>query len=464
MSAGKTDQYKELREVFPLFHYEGYRYEFRPPAFHIDYAFRLGEKFRFRPSLVIESSLFGEKMPVPHEAIGRMVAELGMIEMLSYWKATCSPRIIIQPRFWNEEQLRWWKKLYYNGLGEFFYTNGIEPDPEGFVNFSGYPGAGAGPSAFETGGKMIIPVGGGKDSVVTLQVLRKMEGEKIPFMINPTKAMLETTRAAGYDPGRSVNVRREIDPQLLELNRRGFLNGHTPFSAVVAFTGLMAAALSGSRYLALSNESSASEPTDPATGVNHQYSKSYEFETGFRQYVAAYLTGSVEYFSFLRPLNELQIASLFSEYPHQFGRFRSCNVGSKTDTWCGQCPKCLFTWIILAPFISAGKLTDIWKKNLLNDVRLRPLLDQLTGMSPVKPFECVGSIKDVNSALSLTLNQLPDNAELPALLRYFRSLPVYDPDLTPENCMHLRDYNKMNHLPARFSEILKSVLDASLSQ
>ena len=39
----------------------------------------------------------------------------------------------------------------------------------------------------------------------------------------------------------------------------------------------------------------------------------------------------------------------------------------------------------------------------MDDEALRPAFRQLTGQDPVKPFECVGTIDEVNAALRMSL-------------------------------------------------------------
>jgi hypothetical protein len=220
-----------------------------------------------------------------------------------------------------------------------------------------------------------------------------------------------------------IRVKRSIHAELLRLNDLGFLNGHTPFSALLAFVSAFVAALCGIRSIALSNESSANEPTDIVTGVNHQYSKSFEFESDFRQYLKAHVTPDINYFSFLRPLNEYTIAGLFANMPAYFPVFKSCNAGSKTDTWCGKCPKCLFTFIILSPHLSKKKVVEIFGKDLLDDKSLLAFFKELAGIAEIKPFECVGTVDEVNYALIRTIERRGEI--LPELLRFYISTPFF---------------------------------------
>jgi hypothetical protein len=261
----------------------------------------------------------------------------------------------------------------------------------------------------------------------------------------------------GYYYDSVFEINRTIDPLLLELNSHGFLNGHTPFSALLAFSSALAAIMTGRKYIALSNESSANESTVPGSSVNHQYSKSIDFEGDFRWYLKKYIIPDLEYFSFLRPLNELQIARLFSGFPGYFSVFRSCNVGSKTDTWCGQCPKCLFTYIILSPFLDPAQVETMFGKNLLNDTALIPILNELTGVSRTKPFDCIGTIDEVNAALVNLIRKLPEN-DLPALLNEYKTSEAYIRYQQFDYQSLLGAFNQEHFLPVEYENILRSYL------
>jgi hypothetical protein len=160
--------------------------------------------------------------------------------------------------------------------------------------------------------------------------------------------------------------------------------------------------------IALSNESSANEPTIPGTDINHQYSKSEEFEIDFQEYLHDNMNDIAHYYSYLRPYNELQIGEMFAQYPAYFPAFRSCNAGSKENKWCCNCPKCLFTSIILAPFIEEKKWISIFGEDLLNKPSLLHYFQELTGVADNKPFECVGTIEEVNRAINLVKDKYKD--------------------------------------------------------
>lgn len=414
--------YEQLKTDYPFFVYEGYTIIDSAEKLHVTYQFNLADKFSFYPELVFFKNGLSDNN-LSTEVVNNFVFHIGLVELISYWKAACPPQIIIKPFNLTQEQIDWWKYLWFNGLGEFFYTNNIRVSLLEYVQVTclgkDYPE----PIFIQADNKkVLVPVGGGKDSAVTLELL-KTYFECTPFAVNPRGAIMETILAAGFSSESIIRVKRSIDPELLRLNDHGFLNGHTPFSALIAFVGSFAAALFGMRSIALSNESSANEPTDMITGVNHQYSKSFEFESDFRHYIKTYITPDLNYFSFLRPLNEYSIAGLFAKMPAYFPVFKSCNAGSKTDIWCGKCPKCLFTFIILSPHLSKKKMVDIFGKDLLDDRSLIGFFDELAGISETKPFECVGTVDEVNFALVRAIEKRGD--VLPELLRYYISTPFF---------------------------------------
>lgn len=404
----QNEKYLALRRRHAVFEYTGYHWNTDEAGLRLCFDFRMGD-VEFHPTALVERRPFldfGDSA-----AIDRTVFEIGMVELVSYWKCACPPVVSVLCAPDDGVDTAFWRKLYWNGLGEFFYTNAIEATEDDFMDLrltaavgrEGHESAVCGRQRREG---YLVPIGGGKDSVVTLELLRKAGCPVRPLIMNPRGATTWCAEAAGFPLDEVLVIRRTIDPTLLELNRQGYLNGHTPFSAMLAFYTMLASVLSGVANVALSNESSANESTVPGSTVNHQYSKCLEFEDDFRRYAERLLPeGRFRYFSFLRPLSELQIAMLFSRQTAYHDIFRSCNVGSKQDIWCGHCAKCLFAYIILSPFIEPARLDAIFGKSMLADLALRHEMMQLCGMAETKPFECVGTVGEVRQALAMTLNR-----------------------------------------------------------
>jgi len=442
--SGNYKKYQTLRTEFPIFTYEDFSVVRSEKTITLEFLFVVNEHLKFRPTLSIPERSFYIIDALSDEQLNILAFHIGMIELVSYWKATCSPTVVIKPFALSKEQIDWWKKLYFQGLGEFFYVNEIATNVADFMTIettsdvvlkkqsfnlegdSRLRGNDADSSRLRENdrtGKTIVPIGGGKDSVVTLELLRKSMVEIRPMIINPRGATLNCAKIAGFERDEIIEVKRTICPQLLDLNAKGFLNGHTPFSAMLAFVSLLTSAITGMKHIALSNESSANEATVLGTDVNHQYSKSLEFENDFRDYVKEFISDDFDYYSFLRPYNELKIAEYFAGFPQYHSVFRSCNVGSKDDIWCCNCAKCLFAYIILSPFIEPEKMVEIFNENLFNKFSLKYEFNQLIGIEKTKPFECVGTIDEVNTALNLCIQRF--SSYTPTLIEYYKTLPNF---------------------------------------
>jgi hypothetical protein len=398
----KKELFQTLRKKYTEFHYLNYAFEVKDNCITMQFFFQTNE-LRFSPKMTLKLGKYVQNMN--KNEINGLVFNIGLIELVSYWKATCSPKIVIHNYTLDKIQQKWWKKLYYKGLGEFFYQNEIKCYLNNFVRFSftedAKPYSNLLFKEIKKSKKAIVPIGGGKDSVVTLEELGK-DREVIPFIINPRGATLDCAHVAGFNSLNDIVIlEREIDKNLLTCNKQGFLNGHTPFSAMLAFYTLLVSYATNTRSIALSNEASANEPTVLGTQVNHQYSKSEEFEYDLQDYICFYMEDCAYYYSHLRDFSELQIAEKFAQYPQYFSVFRSCNAGSKENKWCCNCPKCLFAYIILAPFIEKNTLLHIFGEDLLNKLEMQHYLKQLTGKAPTKPFECVGTVEEVNAALEM---------------------------------------------------------------
>ncbi len=447
-------KYLNLRQEFDFFEYQSYKINLIDGVLKIEFSFNLSDKYFFKPKM--ELKLPGGIKPESTKILNSAVFNIGMVELISYWKTACPPNIIVKPHKLDDEQVGWWKKLYFNGLGEFFYLNSIDVPIDGFVDIESYGQAAEAVQADMDFKKVIVPVGGGKDSVVSLEILKRASVDVIPMMLNPNPARIRTIENAGLKIGDSLVVNRFLDKTLLELNDKGFLNGHTPFSALLGFTNVLLSLLTGVGNIALSNENSANESTVPGTDINHQYSKSYEFESDFSFYVKKHINKGVSYFSFLRPLNEIQIGFLFSRFTRHFMSFRSCNVGSKEDKWCAGCPKCLFTYLILSPFISTDRLTAIFGKNMLDDAELESVLMELSGNAELKPFECVGTVDEVRSVIDYILRSEVGNYNG---LKLLNNPGLLKPGNVTKLSSLLSAYNGENNLPPEFEEILKKAIN-----
>ena len=221
-------------------------------------------------------------------------------------------------------------------------------------------------------------------------------------------------------------------------------------------TSYLCAYLLGKENIVLSNESSANEETVIGTNVNHQFSKSYEFEKSFNSYVKETFKINLNYFSLLRGLSEFQIGMIFSKYDKYHEVFKSCNLGSKESTWkwCLNCPKCLFVFIILSPHLYKEKLINIFGEDLFERKDMLDTFLEIIGETEVKPFECVGTINEAKYAISTLINKL-DKEDLPYLLKYYyENFELY---LNEDNIL---GYNTENNLNEYYNKLVQEELNS----
>ena len=328
---------------------------------------------------------------------------LHFVAGISYFKAGVPGTIEIETRLPDRATADFLDELYLHGLGEFAWQNGIDLD--GRIRFPASAAPVMPAAAVDLPRRTLVPVGGGKDSLVSVEVL-KSAGEPSTAVWVGNSPLIEACARRTDLP--MLNIARAISPLLFEYNRLGALNGHIPVTAINSAILVVAALLYGHDAIAFSNERSASSATLEAGGraVNHQWSKGWRFEECFRERVHALVASDLAYYSLLRPLSELAVAARFARTTHYDAVFSSCNrnfriLGPKpADRWCGQCPKCHFVFLALAPFMPKPRLLSIFGRNLLDDEALAPGFDALVEYRGHKPFECVGEARESRAALA----------------------------------------------------------------
>ncbi len=328
---------------------------------------------------------------------------------VSYYKAFVPEKIEINSGPLDDATADFFEHLYFEGLGEFAYRNQIK-----LKNRIRFPRGGTKPDSgeSETKDRTLVPVGGGKDSLVSVEVLRASGANITLAAVNRAQPIVACIDASGLA---ALYITRTLDKQLLELNDQGALNGHVPITAIVSFILVAAAILHGFDAIAFSNERSADEGNVQWEGrmVNHQFSKSRPFELALAAFVKSHIAKTLEYFSLLRPLSELHIAKLFAGGTRYDAVFTSCNKSYRindamTDRrWCCDCPKCRFVFLVLAPFVEKSRLVEIFGKNMLDDASQIEGYRELLGLEGHKPWECVGEILESGAAF-WALSEHPD--------------------------------------------------------
>ena len=384
---------------YDTFFFDAYKYDAVNGVLRLHYSFKNGPAFEETVSFPLPEE---DLSPDAMLALDHAFRLIFLLAGASYYKTYVPQRLECKAFPLDKAAAAFFEKTYLNGLGEFAYRNKLDLD--GKINFA--VDANAAPEkhvSLPPKHKLLVPVGGGKDSIVSIETL-KQAGETVTLFALASAAgiaapIAETITASALP---SITVRRALSPNLVEINKAGALNGHVPITAILSAIAVATAILHGFDAVVMSNEHGASAPNLKVGGreINHQYSKSFEFEQDFAQYLAARISLDIAYFSLLRQLSEADIARRFAKLEKYHGVFRSCNTAFRQElaargkNWCCECPKCRFVFLALAPFMEKPHLVEIFGKDMLDDPAQREGYTELCGLSAHKPFECVGEIEE----------------------------------------------------------------------
>ncbi|WP_282270859.1 UDP-N-acetyl-alpha-D-muramoyl-L-alanyl-L-glutamate epimerase [Stenotrophomonas sp. PS02298] len=366
-------------------------------------------------------------------AVQRALQLLHLIAGVSYYKAAVPAQVSIDSYAIDAATAALVETVYFNGLGEFAYRNGLNlrdrfklpallPSP---ASGRGAGGEGSFAPNLNLAHHALVAIGGGKDSLVSIEALRNAGVAETVTWIGGSQLIRACAERTGLP---TLNIVRTLAPELFELNRQGAWNGHIPVTAVNSAIMVLAAVVQGVDQVVFSNERSASYGSQIAgTGeVNHQWSKGWAFEKAFGEYVQQHIAADLNYYSLLRPLSELAVARQFAKTDFYDAHFSSCNrnfhiLGERpVNRWCGVCPKCHFVFLALAPFMPKIRLVRIFGRNLLDDMEQAGGYDALLEFQDHKPFECVGEGKESRAAMA-TLATRPDWKE-DVLVKRFANL------------------------------------------
>ena len=357
-------------------------------------------------------------------AVDRALTLLHLIAGVSYYKAAVPPDIRIDYTTLDADTAALLDEVYRHGLGEFAYRNGLDLSdrirfPHGDAPRDAAPAIGLRHHA-------LTAIGGGKDSLVSIEALRGAGIRQTVTWIGGSQLIRACAERTDLP---TLNIQRQLAPELFEYNRQGAWNGHIPVTAINSAIMVLAALLVDADQVVFSNERSASYGSlIEGTGeVNHQWSKGWAFERDFGGYVERRIAADLHYYSLLRPLSELAVARQFTKNTHYDQHFSSCNrnfhiLGERpVNRWCGVCPKCHFVFLALAPFMPKPRLVGIFGRNLLDEQSQVPGFDALLEFHDHKPFECVGEGRESRVAMA-ALAERPEWREDVVVRRFAREV------------------------------------------
>ena len=445
-----------LHEVATSFHFVGR--EFDREAGEIRLRYRLAPGPELVESFRLPSQALDSWAPTAHEqqAFDALLDALHWVAGVSYWKCHCPAQIHFHQRQPDVWQASFLQRVYRQGLAEFAHVNQLDLSNRlNFVGKAGYPQVDV-HRDLHLPERALVPVGGGKDSLVVVEKLRQQVPVSLA-VVGQAQLITEVAQATGLP---LLRVQRKLPPELKALNQAGAYNGHIPITAINSIVLSLLALMAGYRWLAFANEHSADSATRSAgegAGVNHKYSKSIAFEQDWREFIQRYV-GGPNYFSLLRPWRELAVCEAFAKLPQYHAVFSSCNRNfhldgarvpgaSHSDRWCGQCPKCHFVFLALAPFMIPEDLEAIFGLNLLDDEAQIPAYAALLDLDGERPFECIGEVEECRSAM-LALQQFIQWRECCVVQSLAPQIPMSTPSLESL----LRPVAK-HHIPAVFDGV-----------
>lgn len=411
-NASRHTQVEWLRRAYPVFRVDAARARPSGQAITLEFQFTAATH-TFRPTIGLHGLDPEETARIHTPTARRLTRALAIIEAFSYWKAFCSPAIEVALPPPSTGELAWWQSFWPAAMGEFFYRNDIDFTAPGFLEITTAPGTPAGDPPHAPAHTAVsstaqppplVMFSGGKDSLaLTLATRDSATSPADFFLYNPTAGQRDLAESLA-NGGRILTVHREILSELLALNDANHPNGHTPYSAYLAVAALLAGYLRGSQHVLAGNSRSDDEPNIESylgLPINHQWTKSHQFETALSEYRDRWLPGAPTYSSPLRPLFELQIIDSLAHDTDAYLQTASCNR-TKGNGWCRACAKC--AWVFLATSALFGH--DLAVRKTGGDIFANPALaglyERMAGLTGTKPFECTGTEEEVRAAIHAT--------------------------------------------------------------
>ncbi len=399
------------------------KFEFDKTSLKAKFFYNFDDHEFFEEIIDFNNSEFDLRQDI--DVINNLLFHAHIALWISYYKLFPTEKLIIKSWFLDEKQIKFWEKFYRNWLWEFFIKNDF--DFENILKFENNPISNSLLKEKEQNKKDISLIQDRlgedhkeeksllmwwwwKDSIVS-SILLEDQGEKFDaFVFWKIDKIKEDTLKVLWK--KIMLVKRQLSSNLFKLNKKWYYNWHIPITWIIAFVSLISAYLYDYKNIVLSNEASASEENIiwKWLKINHQYSKSHEFENDFREYVRNNIW-DINYYSKLRNKFELEIAEIFSKKAKKFfTTFSSCNRNfvinwkKQKVRWCCECEKCAFVYLVLSPNLEEKIIIDIFGKNLFENKKLLETYLGLLWLAENKPFECVWTYYESKTSFINILN------------------------------------------------------------
>ncbi len=415
-------------QKFEKFYFDWFKFD--KDSLKAKFFYNFDDTEKFTEEIDFSSDFFGVRNDFDENILNNFLFSLSLALWISYYKLYPTKELVVKSGFLNKGDIIFWQKFYRNWLGEFLYKNQLSPD--WLLNFVNDSDKKYKKIDFKSSDNILLPIWWWKDSIVSTELLLKNNLDFTPIVFWKIDIIKENCLKVMWKD--AILVKRKLDENLFRLNNLWYYNWHVPITWIISFVLLTTAYLYDYKYITLSNEKSANSGNTKIWDleVNHQYSKSLEFEQDLADYIDRNLSSKLTYFSLLWWMYEVKIAEIFSKiWKKYFGVFSSCNSNFRildkwlfvhNSFWCNSCPKCAFVYAILRPFISDLEVLQIFGKELYEDKSLVNLFLELLWIQWIKPFECVWEAEEVIYAMNKALNNLKkDWKNIPYILTIFEN-------------------------------------------
>jgi hypothetical protein len=341
------------------------------------------------------------------EALNRALFLAFVLMGTSYYKTSPSQDVVLEKGNLDDWQVEFFNKVYQEGLSQFAFENNLTR--KRLANFSSGSVSSAEVKLKSTDVNPLVLQSGGKDSLLLATLLSTKQTKFSPWYLSSGSTLPEVLNELDEDV---VVAKRVLDVlNLKKAREQGGFNGHVPVTYMVLSISLIQAILLGKDTILAAIGHEGEEPYDfiGDLPVRHQWSKTWQAEKDFAEYVGRYVSKDIKVGSALRKYSELKIAEMFVEqcWVKYSREFSSCNVGNYKQGhdnsvlgWCGNCAKCANSFLLFAPFVEPEELIEVFGgENLFSKTSLQETFKGLLGVEGVvKPFECVGEEAELRTA------------------------------------------------------------------
>lgn len=219
-------------------------FEFKKDTGEIFFSYQVDD-FQFVEKIVFPGAPFVLNEQV-EKALNQVLFLAHMAVGISYYKAFLPGEIQVLSGTLTKEQAAFFDDFYLKGLGEFAIHNNL--NLQGKIRFP-FGKKILEKVALPLEKKALVPVGGGKDSCVVMELLKELNVPVTGVACGGSKSQSACAEKSGLP---YITFSRVLDSKLFDLNASGQVyNGHVPVTGIFAFLLWALALLRGEKYVVM---------------------------------------------------------------------------------------------------------------------------------------------------------------------------------------------------------------------